>query len=170
MNGSGWGPWARAHSSPMVSPVALITVCCTHWKMTGYLTYLTTYIFIAAITCSCPDYKLVWIHFMMVGTTTQLEWGRTWVMTPNQLWEMGYIQHPVAEPELENTEVMKCKMSSNKWEILILIFIRSSAPLLGSHYHGEFSSNPNQTHLKQLIKLFRITWNCTCRCAEAGWK
>ncbi len=35
-------------------------------------------------------------------------------MTPNQLWEMGYIQHPVAEPELENTEVMKFKMSSNK--------------------------------------------------------
>ncbi len=49
-------------------------------------------------------------------------------------------------------------------------FQRSSAPLLGSHYPGEFSSNPNQTHLKQLIKLFRITWNYTCRCAEAGWK
>lgn len=30
-------------------------------------------------------------------------------MTPNQLWEMGNIQHEVAEPEFENTEVIKCK-------------------------------------------------------------
>ncbi len=38
---------------------------------------------------------------------------------------------------------------------------RPSTLLLGTHFPAEFSSNPNQTHRNQLLKVFRITWKVT---------
>ncbi len=43
---------------------------------------------------------------------------------------------------------------------LIKVYFQISAPtlLLESYHPADFSSNPNQTYLNQLIKVFRATW------------
>ncbi len=44
-----------------------------------------------------------------------------------------------------------------------------STLLLESHHPEDFSSNPNQTHPNQLIKVFRATWSLQTGVLEQGW-
>jgi len=55
--------------------------------MMGSLTYLTTCIFLVAIMCSCPEYKLAWTHFIMDGITTLFEPRGTWHPISSGRWE-----------------------------------------------------------------------------------
>ncbi len=52
-----------------------------------------------------------------------------------------------------------------------LEMLRQGSPtlLLESYHPADFSSNPNQTHLKQLIKVFRATWLLQTGVLQQSW-
>ncbi len=83
-----------------------------------------------------------------------------------------YFKHKILNTDIWNYFKMKryfkCKMKTtsrwqkvtgNKWVIATVpnhLTHRSQTQFLEGHSSAQFSSNPNQTHLIQLIKVFRI--------------
>lgn len=70
-----------------------------------------------------------------------------------------------------------CRSACSDWQrtsalpfLLVKLDQGCKTPLLEDHCPSDFSSIPNQTHLKNPTKVFRIAWRLQAGVFDKGWK